>query len=66
MPQAAETAFFALSEGLAHRETLSGTGAEQLTPAFGVIATPICCRYLCKVIEVEKAAKKAPITILLP
>jgi hypothetical protein len=30
MPQAAETAVFALSEGLARRETLSGTGPSEL------------------------------------
>jgi hypothetical protein len=39
MPQPADTAIFAVSEGLARRETLFGTGAERLTPVFCSIAT---------------------------
>jgi hypothetical protein len=32
MPQAADGAGFAVSQGLAHRETLFDKGAERLTP----------------------------------
>ena len=39
MPQTADTAVFAVSKGLVHRETLFGTGAERLTPVFCSIAT---------------------------
>jgi len=39
MPLATDTAVFAVSKGLAHRETLFGTGVERLTPVFCSIAT---------------------------
>jgi hypothetical protein len=39
MPQAADMVVFAVSEGLAQRETLFGTGDERLTPVFCSIAT---------------------------
>jgi hypothetical protein len=38
-PPAADTAVFAVSEGLARRETLFGTGTERLTPVFCPMAT---------------------------
>src|SRR5262245_10535915 len=41
MPQAADTAVFAVSEGFAPRETLFGTGAERLTPVFWSIADTV-------------------------
>jgi hypothetical protein len=38
LSRTADTAVFSVSEGLAHRETLFGTGAERLTPVFCSIA----------------------------